>query len=81
MNSLEEETKDYCDKRVLVDSIADVITDFVKESKWVQSEKIKAQIGILVEYKNTYGLTSGIVLMIKNLEQQLEKIEDESKID
>jgi len=78
MNSLEEETKDYCDKMVLVDSIADVITDFVKESKWVQSEKIKAQIGILVEYKNTYGLTSGIVLMIKNLEQQLKQLEDDN---
>ncbi len=46
-------------------------------SKWVEAEKIKAQIDVLNEVNNTHPIR--INIMISKLEQKLKKLEDESK--
>jgi hypothetical protein len=56
--------------------------EFVKESKWVQAEKIKAQIEVLEAILNKYidESLSGFYIrgMISDLQQQLKQLEDET---
>ena len=80
--TLEEEAKEYCEKWALIDSIADIITDFVIESKYVQAEKIKAQIEILdrVYYLSVSPSNSDELVKEyrEELTQQLKNLEDET---
>ena len=46
-------------------------------SKWVEAEKIKAQIDVLNEVNNTHPIR--INIMISKLEQKLKKLENGSK--
>jgi hypothetical protein len=50
--------------------------DFVKESKWVQAEKIKLLIEYLTE---AYNKKHNILNTIIELEQQLKQLSDESR--
>jgi hypothetical protein len=84
MKTLEEEARDFCEKTDKeigeywsndYDELPLQIERFVKESKWVQAEKIKAQIESLNEVNNTHPLR--INIMIKKLEEHLKGLEDE----
>jgi hypothetical protein len=89
MKTLEEEASDWCMKKDEeigeywsndFEELPIQIADFTRNSKWVQAEKIKAQIDIL--WSVCYDYSSSIIMpKIKDLEQQLKEIEDESKID
>jgi len=91
MQTLEEEAQEYFSKdnglycaysvKNKEDKFTSVVSevraiDFVKESKWVQSEKIKAQIEVM---KEAYNRPSQIMNMLVELEQQLKQLEDESR--
>jgi hypothetical protein len=95
MKSLEEEVKDFCERVDQeigeywsndYDELPLQITRFVKESKWVQAEKIKAKIDILklahlrlsVEGIDKADYT--MVFTVNELEQQLKELEDDKKI-
>ena len=80
MMTLEDEAQEYVNKMALVDPIADVITEFVTESKWIQAEKIKAQLEIIREVLRESDLFDTLIIIkINSLEQQLKQLEDESK--
>jgi hypothetical protein len=95
MKSLEEEVKDFCERVDQeigeywsndYDELPLQIERFVMGSKWVQSEKIKAQIDILklvhlrlsVEGIDKADYT--MVFTVNELEQQLKELEDDKKI-
>jgi len=81
MKSLEQEAEEYAKTLVGIDVHAK--KDFIAgaNSKWVQAEKIKAQIEILTGlYENSY-IKSGREFWKKKfeeLEQKLKQLEDET---
>ncbi len=54
------------------------IAEFIQSSKWVQAERIKAQIDYITNemYAINYDIRK---IYIEELEQQLKKLEDESR--
>jgi polyhydroxyalkanoate synthesis regulator phasin len=81
MKTLEEHALDYADKHNQSYRVQDHIIQFCTESKWIEIEKIKAQIEIL--HKCTYVPRSdwdisAIGKKIIELEQKLEQLEDEN---
>ena len=93
MQTLEEEAQEYFSKdnglycaysvKNKEDKFTSVVSevraiDFVKESKWVQAEKIKAQIEAF-EDANIVWENSLFREKISELKQQLKQLEDESR--
>lgn len=80
MKTLEEEAKGYidiyCDGNPYLSraDMEDMLASFVQKSKYVQVEKIKAQIDIL---ENIYYLNKSIKYSLNELKQQLKDLEDE----
>lgn len=84
MKSLEEEANYHYDMTYMMAKDESIriyaVNDFIAgaNSKWVQAEKIKAQIEVLQELIDTDGssYTSRIILL--DLKQQLKNLEDEN---
>jgi hypothetical protein len=84
MKRLEEEAQEYFDNNIFCDGITPFEEDISKRcfiaganSKWVQAQIIKAKIdGLLLANDNG----SGIMYRIQELEEQLNELEDETKI-
>jgi hypothetical protein len=89
MKTLEEEARDFCEKTDKeigeywsndYDELPLQIERFVKESKWVQAEKIKAQIDILklahirLSIEGIDKFNDTMVFTVNELEQQLKLI-------
>ena len=96
MKSLEEEAEEYADYKndYVPVSFGDKFNSTTKKdfiaganSKWVQAEKIKAQIDILklahlrLSVEGIYKVDNTMVFTVNELEQQLKELEDESKTD
>jgi len=90
MKRLEQESQEYFDNYIFCDGITPFEEDISKRcfiagtnSKYAQAEKIKAQIELMKElYENSY-IKSGSEFWKKNfekLEQQLNELENETKI-
>jgi hypothetical protein len=84
MKTLEEEIRDFCEKTDKeigeywsndYDELPLQIERFIKESKWVKAEKIKAQIEVL--YTCIELTDIGIRNKANELEKQLKELEDE----
>jgi arginyl-tRNA synthetase len=92
MKTLEEEAKEFCertDKEIGemwsndYHELPIQIANFVKESKCVEAEKIKAQIDVLKQCTNVPQFDwefSRIGKKIIQLEKQLKELEDESNL-
>jgi len=88
MKTLEDEAMDWCFKKDEelgefwsndYEELPFQISNFVRESKWVQAEKIKAQIETLKQCTNVPRFDwefSRIGRKIIQLEQQLKELED-----
>ena len=79
MKSLEQEAEEYAKTLVGIDVHAK--KDFIAgaNSKWVQAEKIKAQIEVLLDVaKSEHSFFIAYNLKIHKLEQQLKQLEDET---
>ena len=86
MKTLEEEAKDFCERTdeeigeywsCDYDELPLQMARFVQESKWVQAEKLKAQIDILykvIDIKDTLN----VKLTLESLKQQLKELEDDN---
>jgi len=77
MKTLKEEAKEYekqLKARLSSEELASAIVDFVNNSKYVQAEKIKAQIDIL---ENIYYLNKSIKDSLNEFQKQLKNLEDE----
>jgi hypothetical protein len=82
MKTLEEEAREYAKELVEARVIKDyqsgwmesVYLYITRNSKWVQAEKIKAQIDVLREVA---WLDSTIGSVIRRYEQQLKQLEDD----
>jgi hypothetical protein len=94
MKSLEEEALEYIDNNVFCDGITPFEIEIADKafiaganSKWVQAEKIKAQIDILklahlrLSVESINKDDNIIVFTVNELEQQLKELQDESKTD
>jgi hypothetical protein len=92
MKTLEEEAEEYFSKdnglycaysvKNKEDEFTSVVSevraiDFVKESKWVQAEKIKAQIDVLKNVVSKIGHYDILRKDIEDLQQQLKQLEDD----
>jgi len=55
------------------------IEKFIKHSKWVKYQKIKAQVDILKDVDD--GYIDNVAVRIYSLQKQLKQLEDESKTD
>ena len=84
MKKLEDEAMDWCFKKDEelgefwsndYEELPFQISNFIRESKWIQVEKFKAQIEVLNEVNNTHPLR--INIMIEKLEQKLKELENE----
>jgi hypothetical protein len=76
MKTLEQEAQEYFDNNIFCDGITPFEEDISKRcfiaganSKYVQAEKIKAQIEVLEKAK-----TLNIQILIENLEKKLNKL-------
>jgi len=82
MKTLEEEAQEFEDGNYMTATDKDVFIAGAK-SKWVQAEKIKAQIEVLEATLKKYiddNLSEFYIRgMISDLHQQLKQLEDESK--
>lgn len=78
MKTLEEEARNVLKEKEKVGYSYEYYDGFIAgaNSKWVQAEKIKAQIDALREVA---WLDSSIGTIIRRYEQQLKQLEDESK--
>jgi hypothetical protein len=82
MKTLEEQALEYIDNNVFCDGITPFEIEIADKafiaganSKWVQAEKIKAQIDILSLLNDTHSLR--INIMISKLKQQLKELQNE----
>jgi len=80
MKTLEQEAQEYFDNNIFCDGITPFEEDISKRcfiagvnSKWVQAEKIKAQIEIIKRAESLLDLVS----IHRELQQQLKQLEDE----
>ena len=89
MKTLEQEAQEYFDNNIFCDGITPFEEDISKRcfiaganSKWVQAEKINAQLQILKSIPENDGETAlwHIAMKQVKLEQQLKQLEDETKI-
>jgi hypothetical protein len=87
MKTLEQEAEEFCERTDeelgeywsnTYDELPIQIAKFVKESKWVQAEKIKAQINTVLALRSYYDDTYYIDLEYERLQQQLKQLEDET---
>jgi hypothetical protein len=84
MKALEQEAEEYsqsydeCD--IWIQGVAKECYIAGANSKWVESEKIKAQIEILEGVNGDYYYSITIYEMIHKLKQQLKQLFDETKI-
>lgn len=76
MKTLEEEAADYAEN--VSNLVPGPYIDFIAgaNSKWVESEKIKAQIDALSDIRNSETIF-WVDSKIEELEQQLKQFEDE----
>ena len=88
MKTLEEEAEEYSDYKndYVPMSFGDKFNpttkrDFIAgaNSKWVQAEKIKAQIDVLKNVVSKIGHYDILRKDIEDLQQQLKQLEDESR--
>ena len=88
MKTLKQEAEEYFNNNIFCDGITPFEEDISKRSfiagansKYVQAEKIKAQIDILEGVNGDYYYSITIYEMIHKLEQQLRQLkEDETKV-
>jgi hypothetical protein len=91
MKTLEEEASDWCIKKDEeigeywsndYEQLPIEIANFIRESKWVQVEKIKAQIEVLklthlrLSVEGIDKVDGTMVFTINELEQQLKQLEE-----
>lgn len=90
MKTLEEEIRDFCEKTDKeigeywsndYDELPLQIERFIKESKWVQAEKIKSRIEQLNQLRIHFNDGIGFETFesyMEHLEKQLKELEDET---